>query len=74
MTDYKLSEQFTATAESVEITETAVDNVQGQILRSGKVTYIEGVDPFRHLSTGGGDTSDDEAEEIINFCVGSIKL
>lgn len=78
VTFYKTSEQFTATAEKtasgVESSEDTVDKSSGQTIRSGKVTYIDGVDPFRHLSTGGGDTSDREEEEVINFCVGSIKI
>lgn len=78
VTFYKTSEQFTATAEKtasgVESSEDTVDKSSGQTTRSGKVTYIDGVDPFRHLSTGGGDISDGEGEEVINFCVGSIKI
>lgn len=58
----------------VESSEDTVDKSSGQTIRSGKVTYIDGVDPFRHLSTGGGDTSDGKEEEVINFCVGSIKI
>lgn len=39
----------------------------------GKITIVEGVDPNARLSTGSGGRNDENEDNIVNFCVGSVR-